>query len=326
MTIFITGATGFIGKQLILAFSEKSHALRCLVRKTSDIDFLKKQRCELIFGDVSDMPSLQKGMNGCDSVINLANVYSMWEPDPSIYYKVNVEGTRNVMTAALETGIKKIIHISSVVIFGKPDECPFSEECKPGSKKYSEYAKTKYEGDKIAWELYEKNKLPLVVLYPAAVLGPGDNKATGQYIQLLKQRKLPALAYTNSVMTWVHVKDVADAIIRAFEKDGNIGKKYIVGKEILSIGELSKMVVEISGVPLPKIIMPNWMAWICAYMLTTLANMTKKPPMWGMVLDQIRNMKAGFMADGCKAEKELGIQYRTVKLAIKEMLNNHIHD
>jgi dihydroflavonol-4-reductase len=320
MKIFITGSTGFIGKHLIQAFSGSNYNLRCLVRKTSKVDFLGQQKCELFYGDVTDRTSLLQGMDGCDFVINLANVYSMWEPDPAIFYTVNVEGTRNVMIAALESGIKKVIHISSVVIFGKPNEYPFNENSKPSPKRFSEYARTKYEGDKIAWELFERQKLPLVVLYPAAVLGPGDNKATGQYIELLARRKLPALAYPNSVMTWAHVKDVVDAIINAMEKDGNIGEKYIIGKEILSIGEISKMVEEISGVPLPKFVMPNWMTWLSASLLTKIADLIKSPPMWGMALDQIKTMKEGFRADGRKSEKDLEIHYRSVYKAIKEML------
>ncbi len=189
MKIFITGATGFIGLHLIQALDGKGHYIKCLVRKTSDVKNLSKHNCELVYGDVTDKASILKGMNGCDWVVNLANIYSMWEPDPSVYSKVNIEGTRNVMESALEANVKKIVHISTVAIFGNSTDCQITEKTKPGTKRFSEYAESKYQGDKIAWKLYEKKQLPLVVLYPGAVLGPGDSKATGQYIQLLGKKK-----------------------------------------------------------------------------------------------------------------------------------------
>jgi dihydroflavonol-4-reductase len=156
-------------------------------------------------GDVTDKDSLLKGMQGCDWVINLANLYSFWEPDRKIYTKVNIEGTRNIMESALEKGISKVVHISTAGIFGKPADCPFTEDSTVGPVQFSEYFRTKYEGDLIVWELYEKKKLPVVMVYPGAVLGPGDPKATGKYIKDLMGRKLPATVFNDAIMTFVHV-------------------------------------------------------------------------------------------------------------------------
>ena len=321
MKIFITGATGFIGTHLIQILDGKGHYLKCLVRKTSNVENLLKHNCELVYGDVTDKASFVKGMQGCDFLINLANIYSFWEPDDSIYKKVNVDGTRNVLESALETGIKKVFHISTVAIFGKPAECPFNEESQPGPVRFSEYSRTKYEGDKIAWELYDKKHLPLVVLYPAAVLGSGDTQATGQYIKLLVKRKMPVVACTRSSLTYVHVKDVANAIEKALEKKDNLGERYIIGKEQLTIGEINKIVGEISGVPIPKIELPGWMTLINAYILTLIADIIKKPPLWGMARDQISILIKGFRADGSKADKDLGIEYLSVSSALKEMVH-----
>jgi Nucleoside-diphosphate-sugar epimerases len=320
MKIFITGATGFIGTHLIEFLDGKGHYLKCLVRKTSNVENLLKHKCELVYGDVTDKASVLKGMKGCDWVVNLANVYSLWEPDHSIYSKVNIEGTRNVMESAFETEVKKVVHISTVLICGNSNDCPITEKTHPGTKRFSEYAETKYQGDKIAWELFEKKHLPLVVLYPVAVLGPGDMQATGQYIELLVKRKMPALACIHSKLTFVHVKNVASAIERVLEKRDTIGEKYIIGKEQLTIGEFNKIISEISGVPLPKIVLPNWMTLLIAFLLTKLSNIIKKPPLWGMALDQINTLIEGFKADGNKAEKELGIRYSPFYEAIKEML------
>ncbi len=320
MKIFITGATGFIGSHLVRRLKQTGHQLFCLVRKNSDVRLLEKLGVTLVIGDVTDKSSVLAGMKGCDWVMNLANVYSFWEPDQRIYTRVNVEGTRNVMECALETGISKVVHTSSVVVYGKPQDIPFAEESPVGPVRFSEYARTKYSGDLIAWEFFEKKKSPLVMIYPAGVLGAGDPKATGKYIQNLIHRHLPATVFDDSIFTFVHVKDVAEAIIRAAEKENNIGQKYIVGKYHLTFGEINRMVSEISGVPLPKFKLPDFMATFNAHLLTQVANLIKKPPLWGMAIDQIRVMKEGVRADGTKAERELGITYTPIRVALEEAI------
>ena len=153
MKTFITGATGFIGTHLVKRLAQTEHKLFCLVRKTSNLNRLKELGVTLIMGDVTDNDSLLEGMRGCDWVINLANIYSFWEPNKQIYSEVNIDGTRNVMECVLETGVSKVVHISTAGIYGKPAECPFTEESPVGPVRFSEYFRTKYEGDLIAWEL-----------------------------------------------------------------------------------------------------------------------------------------------------------------------------
>jgi dihydroflavonol-4-reductase len=215
------------------------------------------------------------------------------------------------------------VHISTGGIYGKPADCPFSEESPVGPVRFSEYFRTKYEGDVIAWDLYEKKGLPLVVVYPCAVLGPGDPKTTGQYIQNLINRRMPATVLHGSVLTWVHVRDVAEAIVRAAEKESNIGEKYLVGKHELSVKEINEMVRDISGVRLPVMHLPDFMVTINARLLTWLANVIKKPPPWGMSVDQIRTMKEGFRVDGSKVERELGITYTPVRQALEEAIASY---
>ena len=281
MKIFITGATGFIGTHVARCLAQTEHELICLVRKTSDIRELEKLGVKLITGDITDRASVLDGMKGCDWVINLANIYTFWEPDKRVYTKVNIGGNRNVMEAALETGVRKVVHVSTAGIYGKPADCPFTEESPVGPVRFSEYFRTKYEGDRITWELYEQKGLPLVVVYPCGVLGPGDPKASGQYIRNLINRRMPATVFHDSVLTWVHVRDVAEAIVRAAEKEGNLGEKYLVGKQEMSFKEINEMVRDISGVRLPMMHLPDFMVTINARLLTWLANVIKKPPPWG---------------------------------------------
>lgn len=166
MKVFITGGTGFIGRHLVRRMAQTKHTMYCLVRKTSDTRELKDLGANIIVGDVTNRASISEGMRGCDWVIHLANVYSLWESDKTIYQKVNVEGTRNVMECALENGVSKVVHVSTVGIYGKPEESPIREETPVAPIRVSDYTQTKYEGDLIAWQLYREKRLPLVVVYP----------------------------------------------------------------------------------------------------------------------------------------------------------------
>jgi dihydroflavonol-4-reductase len=321
MKIFITGATGFIGKQVLEQLKGTEHEIFCLVRKTNpSIAELRSSGIHVTEGDVLNKSSILDGMKGCDWVINLANIYSFWEPDNSVFRAVNVEGTRNVMECALENKVSKVVHVSSLIIYGKPAEIPIRENTKPGPERFSRYARSKYEGDQIVWDMYDQDNLPLVVVYPAAVIGPGDPKASGQYVAGLVNKTVPATVFNKSVLTWVHVKDVAAMIIKATEKSDNIGEKYIIGKHQFSFKEFNRMICEISGVSLPLINMPDFLSLTNANLFTWIADIIKKPPVWGMAIDQMKTMKEGFIGDGSKAEKELGIQYTPIRKALEEQI------
>jgi dihydroflavonol-4-reductase len=320
MKAFVTGGTGFIGTRLVRLLAQAGHEARCLIRKSSDASGLREANATLVIGDVTDKASLVAGMKGCDWVLNLANLYSFWESDKRIFTRVNVDGTRNVLETALELGVSKVVHVTSAVVYGKPKDCPFTETSAAGPVHFSEYARTKYAGDLIAWELYEKQGLPLVMIYPGAVLGSGDPKATGHYIEDLVRRHLPATVFPRTVMTFVHVNDAARAILMAAEKSGNIGEKYLVGGHRASMRQLNEMVHEISGVPLPRLSLPSWLTQISAVLMTGLAGLTGKPPLWGMSTDQIATMKEGFAFDGSKAERELGLSYTPIRQAIEETI------
>jgi len=322
MKIFITGGTGFIGKATINLLKETNHQLKLLIRKSSDTSFLDNEKVELVEGDLTDKDSLLNEMKDCDSVINIAAHYTFWEPDKRIYSKVNIDGAKNVMECALEYRIKKFVHISTAGVYGKSSQYPITEESPQGTNIYSEYFRTKYESEKIAWKLFEKNGLPLVVIYPVAVLGPGDTKASGKYIHDLVNKKLPATIFPNKKFSFVHVKDVAQAILNALEKENNIGQKYLVGNCTLTWKEINNMISKISGVALPKLSLPDSIAILNAHLLTGLANIIKKPPLWGMSIDQMEVMKAGFNVDGSKAERELGIRYTPIEFALKEVIDS----
>jgi len=127
MRVFLTGATGFIGRHVARNLVENGHAVRCLVRKTSQVLPLKQFEAELVEGDVTDRSSVAAGLRGCDWVINLANIYSFWEPNRKVFAEVNVAGTRNVLACALEAGVVKVVHVSTIGIWGDASPLPVTE-------------------------------------------------------------------------------------------------------------------------------------------------------------------------------------------------------
>jgi dihydroflavonol-4-reductase len=322
MKIFISGGTGFIGTYLVKCLAQTNHDLVCLARKTSDRSTLKEVGATIVTGDVTDKKSLLEGMQGCDWVVNLANLFLFWVPDERVFTDVNIEGTRNLMESVLETGISKIVHVSTAAVWGKTD-WPISEETPMGVQRASQYARTKYEGDQIAWELYKERNLPLVMVYPTAVIGADDPKATGRYIKNLVRRRMPAQVLTDAPFSFVYVGDVCTALIQALEKEGNIGEKYIVSGANLTFGEINHLVSEVAGVPLPKLRLPDAMTSLNARLLTGIANLIKRTPLLDLSVDQVSLMKQGFVVDGSKAGRVLGFQYTPIRKALEEAIASY---
>lgn len=317
MRIFVTGGTGFVGTQLVQRLHNTPHELVCLARDPDKAQAARDAGATIAVGDLTDKASLVDGMRGCDWVASVASLYEFWVPDRRAYTEVNVNGTRNVMEAALETGVSKVVHVSTAAVYGNAT-WPIAESSAPGPKCPSEYIRSKRAGDRAAWELYENRQLPLVVVYPGGVLGPNDPKAAGQYIRNYINGEMPAQVLTKSVFPWVHVRDVAEGIVRALEKEGNVGERYLLVAENLTFGEINIVLSEISGTRQPRLTLPDWMTIFGALCATGVADITKKPPMLDMAVDQMRLMKQGFEVDGSKATRELGVVYTPIRTALEE--------
>jgi dihydroflavonol-4-reductase len=320
MKTFVTGGTGFIGTDVIRRLIQRGHEPHCLVRATSNTTELEGMGVTLVTGDVTDKASLLEGMGGCDWVVHLANVYSWWEPDKRVYSKVNIEGTRNVMECALETDISKVVHASTAYVYGTPATLPFTEETPVGPVRPSKYTRTKYAGDLIAWQLCQERGLPLVMIYPGVVMGPGDPRLTGRYIKRFITGRLPRVPFTEAVHTYVHVRDVVEAIVLALDKEDNLGEKYLVGKHQLSIQELNEIISEISGAALPSSA-PGPVIVLRSTLATWMADLTKTPPTIPAI-DYVREIRDGCRFDGSKAEEELGLTYTPIRDTVQEAIES----
>lgn len=323
MKLFVTGGTGFVGKRTVAALAQAGVAQRCLVRSETRAVPLKKLGVEVALGDVQKLDGLKEAMQGCDTLLHMASIYAMWLPDKRQFDLVNVQGTLNVLEAARQAGIQRIINMSTVAIFGDPAEKPFNEDCQPGPHQFSDYGRTKAEADRAIHHFCSQQGIPLVSLYPGIILGAGDDKPSGKYIQTLIHRTTPSTIFNKAVATYVYVGDVAEAVVQVVNRPETNGRGYLLGKERLSGLEYARLICRLAGVPAPPFQFPDWMLMSVAYLLTGLSAITRRPPWWGLSVDAGHTLRQGFNFDGSRAERELGLVYTPIQAAIEEALKSY---
>ena len=321
MKILITGATGFIGRVTIPVLIERGHQVRCFVRESSDLTTIEQYGVDIVTGNLFNDDDLEKAMAGCDALVHLANVYSFWEPNPAVFDEVNINGTIRVMRAASNVMLSHVVHVSTAVVYGNAEPQPYDELTPYGSERYSQYADSKFYGEKFAEKFQDEAGLPLTILQPASVLGAGDNKASGRQIENYVRGVYPARAFLDSSITYVYVNDVAEAIARVLENPKTIGKRYLLGKESLTHEAYLNKVAEVADIQLPKLVLPDWAAMFLAQAFTIRANRKQKPPIWGFSIDMAKTFKAGFQVDGTRAERELGLVYTPIDQALEESIH-----
>ena len=320
MTSFVTGATGFVGSNLVHELQSRGHAVKALLRAGSDSRGLDGADYERVEGDLSDENLLRNAMQGCDWCFHAAASYHLWLPDYTPMYEANVAGTRNVLNAAAAAGCKRIIYTSTVGCIGLP-------KCQNGLLKPSDenspvdphhlsghYKKSKWEAEQVVLDMV-KNGLQAVIVNPSAPVGPRDIKPTptGKVIVDFLNRKMPA--YLDSGLNWVHVRDVAIGHILAAEK-GRIGERYILGNSEgnWTIKEAFSVLEEISGIRAPRIRLPYKFALAAAYMDEGIAKLTGRAPR--APLAGVRMAKWKMFFDPSKAIRELGLPQTSPKQAL----------
>ena len=230
MTTLITGATGFIGSAVARELTDKGEKIRCLVRETSNLKNLDGLPVELSIGDIQDIDSVQRALKGCDHVYHLAAVYANWLPDPGLMYRVNEEGTRNVLTVCREAGIQKTVYCSSVAALGAHGKTAADESAQFNLNSTKDhYYISKYRAEQVALEFFRKG-LPVVIVNPSGPIGPRDigPTPTGALIINLLKGKFPG--YVDGGINLIDVTDCARGIVAAMEK-GQAGRKIYSWKQ-----------------------------------------------------------------------------------------------
>lgn len=318
MKILITGASGFVGSAVLRRLVAAGHAVRALMRPTSDRRNLEGLEVEPAIGDLTDAASLARALEGCQALYHVAADYRLWVPDPREMMRANVEGTRHLMQAALRAGVGRIVYTSSVATLGlRPDAAP-ADETAPSTlaEMIGPYKRTKFLAEAEVRQMVREDGLPAVIVNPSTPVGPRDLRPTptGRMVADAAAGRMPA--YVDTGLNIVHVDDVAEGHLLAFEK-GKIGERYILGGENMTLREILREIATLTGRKPPKIRLPHNAILPIAYLVEAWARLTgARDPL--VTVDGVRLAKKRMFFTSAKAQRELGYRPRPAAEAIRD--------
>lgn len=296
----VTGASGFVGWHVARLLVERGHRVRALVRASSSVPELDVER---VTGDLRDPASLERAVAGCGLVFHVAADYRLWSKHPADLYRSNVDGTRNMLSAARTAGVERFIYTSTVGCIGIPST-GIGDEAQPVSLSAmtGAYKRSKFMAEQIALEFAETG-FPVVIVNPTAPMGDHDCKPTptGQIVLDFLNGAMPMFIDTG--LNIVGVRDVAMGHLLACEK-GRVGERYILGSENMTLGQILTELARITGMKAPTMQLPYFLAWSAGVATTAWAGLTGMPPR--VPLEAVRMAKKKMWVSHEKAARELG--------------------
>jgi dihydroflavonol-4-reductase len=316
MKAFVTGATGFVGSHVARALAAQGGDLRLLIRSTSRTDNIAELAAELAVGDLRKPDSLKLAMSGCDFVFHVAADYRLWVRDPDEMYQANVEGTRAVIQAAQESGVRRVIYCSSVATMGFKQTGEIVDEETPVSlaDMVGHYKRSKFMAEQIALEAGRKGA-NVVVVNPTTPIGEFDIKPTptGRIVVDFLKKNFPA--YVDTGLNLADVKEVARGHVLAMEK-ARPGERYILGGENLTLKQILDKLAEITGLPSPTMKVPHGVAMgFAAFDQFFTGIVLGKEPR--ATLEAVKMGRKKMFASSAKAERELGYRVLPVEDALR---------
>lgn len=310
MAVLITGATGFIGFHIARKLRERGEEVRALVRPTSATERLDALGVVKIGGDITDRGSVFRALEGCDTLYHCAGFVSFRKRDYPKMNEINVEGSRKVLSAALEAGVGRTVFTSSVAALGPaPDGESINEETPADSRVAGVgYMDAKRAAEAAALDFYGRG-LDLVIANPSVVVGAGDYhlSSAGSVLWYCKGR-FPG--YMDGTLNLVDVEDVAEGHILAAEK-GKAGERYILSNANLTVPGYFALLEKVTGVPAPRLKIPYFLAFASAFVAERLPGLAF-PNYSTMDLDSVKLSRHNWHADCSKAKRELG--YKTTPI------------
>jgi dihydroflavonol-4-reductase len=316
--VLITGASGFIGGAVAKLLLEKGHSVRALLRASSPQDNVPLG-CERVQGDVTDEESVRAAMKGVRWVYHLAANYRLWAPDPEPIFRVNVRGAEIVMREALRAGVERIVHTSSVATLAAGNGCVCTERDRLSAEKaVGAYKRSKIVSERLVETMIERERLPAIIVCPSAPLGPGDVKPTptGRIVSEAIRGAMPA--YVETGLNIAHVEDVAAGHLAAMAQ-GQIGERYILGGENLTLCDLLTEISRLTGRPAPRFKLPPGPLMPLAYANEWGARLMGYEPF--LHCDSLKMSRTRMFFDDRKARRELGYATRPARLAIEDAVD-----
>jgi len=320
MRAFVTGATGFIGAHVARKLSERGDQVVALVRSPDKADALREQGAELVEGDLSDEAAIKRGTDGADAVFHIGAIYKLGIPkkEREGMIDANVHGTERVLDAAHESGVGRILYVSTVNVFGNTGGEVVDENYRRDESEgfLSCYDETKFRSHEVAEDRIGKG-YPIVMVQPGGVYGPNDHSEVGNMIEQASTGKLMAKAFPDMGIMLVHVEDVADGVLLAYDK-GEVGESYVLSGEKTTMGEIVDKSAQIAGRKPPRMTMPTPMIKASAPLGPLIGPALGFPPNLGELVSASAGVT--YWASDEKARRELGFQPRDMDTGLRQTI------
>ena len=318
MKALVTGATGFVGAAVARALLREQWQVRVLARRGSDRRNLKSLDVEVSEGDLTDPDSLQRAAQSCDGLFHVAADYRLGARDPAELYRTNVEGTRNVLSAAHRSGVKRIVYTSSVATIGIPaDGTPGDEQSANSLENMiGHYKRSKYLAEEVVREAAQAG-VSVVIVSPSTPVGPGDVKPTPTGLLVLDAAAGRMPAYVDTGLNIVHVDDVAAGHLLAYER-GKAGERYILGGQDMSLREILEVIARLEGRSPPRVRLPYGVVLPIAYLAEGVARLSGRSGR--ITLEGVRMSRKKMFFSSAKAARELGYRWRPPLQAFEDAI------
>lgn len=314
--VLVTGASGFVGNAVARACIRSGRDVRVLVRKSSNPKWIRGIGSEIAYGDLRDPASLDKALEGCAELYHVAAQYTFYNPQPKEIYDSNVQGTRNILQAALEKNLKRVVYTSTVGAIGIPKDGSHGHEDTPITlfDCQGHYKRSKFLAEQEALSFYRKG-LPVVVVNPSAPIGVGDAKPTptGKMIVDFLNGKMPA--YLDTGLNIIDVEDCALGHLLAAER-GRPGERYILGNQNMTLEQILRELSILTGLKSPRIKIPYGFAIGAAHVSEFISRWNKKPPLVEKEAVILAKKRMFFNAE--KAVRELGLPQADARIALRK--------
>jgi nucleoside-diphosphate-sugar epimerase len=282
-TALVSGATGFLGGYLAEMLHERGYRVRALARTTSDLSRLEALGIEIAIGDLSDPASLRRATQDQAVVFHTAGKVSDWGRKEEFFH-ANRDGTRNIIQACQDSGVERLVHVSSLTVLGLPRDGRLVDENSPyASSPPDPYTQSKIAGEKLVREVGGSSGLQATVIRPGVIWGPGDITIVPRIVSLLRQGRMIYLDQSRNLLGLSHVRNLAEACLLAANNPACAGETYNItdGEEITARDVIDRL-ADLVDAPRPRRSLPFWAAYGIATAMKTAARMSRQehaPPM-----------------------------------------------
>jgi len=321
MKYFVTGTTGFVGGHVARQLVEDGREVVAVVRNRAKAGDLQNLGVQIYQGDVTEKESMRGPMTGVDGVFHIAGWYKIGVKDKSEGAKINIGGTRNVLELMKELGIAKGVYTSTLAVNSDTYGKLVDETYHFAGKHISEYDRTKWVAHYEVAEPMIAEGLPLVVVMPGLIYGPGDTSSVRTTFLNYLQRKLPLLP-TKTAFSWAHVDDIARGHILAMEQ-GKAGESYIIAGPTHTLIEGMRMAEQITGIRAPRL---HAAPAIMKAMAATMGMVEKVVPVPETYSAEYLRVSAGvtYIGSNAKARRDWGYDPRPLEEGMKETLEHEM--